>query len=298
VSGVAAERAAAGAAERPRPKLPAYETHQGRAEIAYWELGEGAPLLLMHTFPDHSIGMLPLARELAAAGFRVILPTLPGFWPSGKVDGGDYSVAALAADLLGLLDGLGVERFDVVGHGWGGEIAYHLAGSASSSGRVRRAVVLSVPHAAGFARRHLSFEGMQSAGYAYFLAYSRHATAAASQPEWLTAAIAWGSPGMHREDWPAVLDLIARPREIEVAGAYYRCSFESDAAPAPVLVPTAVIHGTDTPAVPPVLYEGLEDWFPAGIARHLLPATGQWPHLEAPAVVLALIVDHLRDGDA
>jgi pimeloyl-ACP methyl ester carboxylesterase len=278
----------------PRPQLPPFQIASGRAEIAYWDLGEGDPVLLLHTFPDHALGMLPVAEELVGGGFRVVVPTLPGYWPSARVEGGDYTVAAVAADLVRLLDQIGLDRVHVVGHGWGGEIAYHLG--AETPGRVERAVVLSVPHQAGLVRRHLTFEGLQSAGYAYFLAYSPKAPEAASQPEWLTAAIAWGSPGMHREDWPQILGLIARREEIETAGRYYRCDLEDSRQMAPVRVPTMVIHGADTPALPPVLYEGLEEWFPAGLRRHLIEEAGQWPHREAPAEVIPLILEHLR-GD-
>lgn len=276
----------------PRRGLPPYETASGRAEIAYWDLGEGDPILLLHTFPDHSLGMLPVAEALAAGGFRVILPTLPGYWPSGKIADGDYSIPAVAADLLGLLDQLGVDRAHLVGHGWGGEITYHLG--AHSPERVARAVVLSVPHKAGLVRRHLSFEGLQSAGYAYFLAYSPKATEAASNPEWLTAALAWGSPGIYREDWPRILHLIARPEEIDTACRYYRCDLGDPSEMAPVRVPTMVIHGADTPALPPSLYVGLEDWFDQGLRRHLIEEAGQWPHLEAPDQVVPLILEHLH----
>jgi pimeloyl-ACP methyl ester carboxylesterase len=284
----------AGAERYPRPQLPPYETVEARAEVAYWDLGSGDPILLLHTFPDHSLGMLPVAERFAAEGFRVILPTLPGYWPSGKVEGGDYSIPAVAADLVALLDSLGLERVDLVGHGWGGEITYFLA--AELPQRVGRAAVLSVPHQAGLAARHLTFEGLQSAGYAYFLAYSAKAPEAASQPEWLNAVIAWGSPGMYREDWPQILGLIARREEIEVAGRYYRCDLEDSRPMRPVPVPTLVVHGAETPALPPSLYEGLEEWFPGGLRRHLVEGAGQWPHREAPDEVLPLILEHLRDG--
>lgn len=280
--------------EPERPGLPPYETVRARADVAFWDLGEGQVVLLLHTFPDHSLGMLPLARELADAGFRVVVPTLPGYWPSGRVPDGDYALSAVADDLLRLLDELDVERAHVVGHGWGGELAYRLG--AESPGRVGRAVALSVPHVAGLVRRHRTFQGLQSAGYAYFLAYSQHAPAVASQPEWLTAVAAWAAPGLHREDWPQILALIARPSEVETAGRYYRCDLEAHVPPQPVRVPTLVVHGADSQALPPTLFEGLERWFPAGLKRHVITGAGQWPHLETPAEVVGAIVSHLRDG--
>jgi pimeloyl-ACP methyl ester carboxylesterase len=280
-----------GQSEAPRPPVPAYRTISARAPVAYWEMGDGPPLVLLHTFPDHAVGMLPFARELAGAGYRVVVPALPGYWPSGRVPDGDYAIPSVARDIVALIDALGLERPDVLGHGWGGEIAYHLG--SHSHERIGRIVVISVPHVAGLARRHRTFQGLQSAGYAYFLAYSPLAAEVASQPEWLTAVVGWASPGMHRGDWTTILQLIARRSEVETAGSYYRCDLEAHSSAEPVLAPAAVIHGADTQALPPDLFEGLDEWFPAGLTRHLIESAGQWPHLEAPAETLALALAHL-----
>jgi len=280
-----------------RPALPPHATAQARGRIAYWERGEGSPVLLLHSFPDHAVGMLPLAERLAAAGHRAIVPALPGWWPSEALEGEqDYVIPALAEDLLALLDGLGIDRCGLVGHGWGAEIGYHLG--ARNPERLTALVALGVPHKAGFANRHLVFQELLSAGYAYFLAYNRNAPRVASSAQWLTAAVSWASPGMHREDWPTILGLLGRESEATTACRYYRQDLERSATPEQVHVPTTVIHGAQTPAVRPTLYEGLEQWFTAGMERHELAHVGQWPHLEDPETVDPLVLAALAGASA
>jgi len=100
----------------------------------------GAPILFVHGFgPTGSNVILPLASELAV-GRSVIVPDMLGFGYSEKVaePGAHFTVKGRASALLAMLDALGVEEFDVVGHSYGGSVSGRLALAASD--RVRRAV--------------------------------------------------------------------------------------------------------------------------------------------------------------
>jgi pimeloyl-ACP methyl ester carboxylesterase len=97
-------------------------------------------------------------RPLAAAGLRILAPDQRGYNLSDKPAGiAAYTLGELAGDVLGLADRLGREHFAVVGHDWGGVVAWHLA--ARSPERVTRAAILNAPHPATlwrYARRHPS----------------------------------------------------------------------------------------------------------------------------------------------
>ena len=100
----------------------------------------GAPILFVHGFgPTGSNVILPLANELAA-GRSVIVPDMLGFGYSEKVSepGVHFTVKGRASALLAMLDALGVEEFDVVGHSYGGSVSGRLALAAPD--RVRRVV--------------------------------------------------------------------------------------------------------------------------------------------------------------
>jgi pimeloyl-ACP methyl ester carboxylesterase len=92
-----------------------------------WRAGAGAPVLLLHGGPGLSYDHLDsLAVELAA-GYEVAFFQQRGLEPSTTE--GPFTVAQAVADIASVLDGLGWERVWLVGHSWGGHLAFHAAAS-------------------------------------------------------------------------------------------------------------------------------------------------------------------------
>jgi pimeloyl-ACP methyl ester carboxylesterase len=267
-----------------------------RAEIACWRMGSGPPVFVLHGFPDHGLGMAGLGERIAAAGATAILPALPGYHPSGAVPDRDYSVSAIAGDLLRLADALGLERFSVVGHDWGGLVAYHLG--AAHADRVDAVVALSVPHPSGFRLRRRVVREQQSAAYAWILGYAADAADIVADPAWLTQLLHVWSPGLIRDDWPDVLAVITRPDVAAAVCAWYRCDLEGRGQPTgDVLVRATVVHGSQDGCIGPAIYEGTEARFRAGVRRHVLPAVGHWPHLESPEETASIVLAGLGLAD-
>ncbi len=118
--------------------------------LAVQDEGEGQPVLLIHGFPDSHRLWRHQVPALVAAGKRVIAPDLRGFGASDRpAEVADYGVRHSVADLLAVLDALGVERAQVVGHDWGASVAWALAAFVPE--RVERLAVLSVGHPHAFA---------------------------------------------------------------------------------------------------------------------------------------------------
>jgi pimeloyl-ACP methyl ester carboxylesterase len=279
---------AAGAIDR----LPAPTVVRARGDVAVWAIGAGEPVLLVHGFPDHPLGVWPTATALADAGFRCLCPALPGYAPSAPVPGGDYGLPAVGDDLLAVLDAFELDRVALVGHDWGAEIGFPLVARAPD--RFTCFVALAVPHPAGYAVRRAVFSELRTAWYAIFLAFAPGAEDVAANPEWLTALVQSWSPGFHWPQWPEVCAAIARPDVVREVCAYYRANLSTSLPHPRVAVPTTVIHGGQDGCIHPIVFEGLEDWFDAGIARRLLPQAGHWPHLECPGETLELMVEALR----
>ena len=115
-------------------------------------------MILLHGFPEFWWGWRYQIAALAAAGFRVVVPDQRGYNTSDRPAGLDaYRAARLAGDVVGLADALGLARFGLVGHDWGGVVAF--ATAALHPTRVERLAVLNAPHPdtwGGFALRHPS----------------------------------------------------------------------------------------------------------------------------------------------
>jgi len=275
--------------------MPLEPTHMVRArgDVAVWDVGEGEPVLLMHGFPDHAIGLLDAADRLAAEGFRALVVSFPGYWPSAPVPDGDYSMSANAGDILAVLDALGLGQVHVFGHGWGALYGYWLASNHPE--RIGRLVGLAAPHPIGFRIRRRVLAEQQTAAYAMLLAYSRIGPELAADRTWLTSLAQTWSPGLWRADWPEVLDRLTRPGVPEAVCAHYHADMEDHGTPTGLVqAPTTIVHGAQTGCIRPATFIGIDDGFAEPPHIVCLPAVGHWPHLEAPEETFAIALAALR----
>jgi epoxide hydrolase 4 len=117
----------------------------GDVKLHYVEAGEGPLVLLLHGFPEFWYGWRQQIAPLVEAGFRVVAPDLRGYNLSSKPDGfADYTADKPAADIRGLIRELGAESAMVVGHDWGGSVAWTLAMNHPEV--VDRLVILNAAH--------------------------------------------------------------------------------------------------------------------------------------------------------
>jgi epoxide hydrolase 4 len=132
--------------------------------------GEGPLVVLLHGFPEFSWSWRHQLPALAAAGFRAVAVDLRGFGGSSRPRGlAAYSVARLAGDVDRLILAMGEERAAaVVGHDWGGVIAYRFA--ARHAERAERLVVLNAPHPVTLARGLLRDAQLLRSAYALIAA--------------------------------------------------------------------------------------------------------------------------------
>ena len=105
------------------------------------EAGDGPPLLLLHGWPQHWWCFRHLIPQLSEQ-FRVIAPDLRGLGWSDAPPAG-YAKEQLAGDILELLDREGLDRVSVIGHDWGGFVAFLLA--LEHPGRIARLMALDIP---------------------------------------------------------------------------------------------------------------------------------------------------------
>jgi pimeloyl-ACP methyl ester carboxylesterase len=119
-----------------------HKVETGIGEISVMEAGEGAPVVMAHGLGATKASFLPTVAALASAGrHRAIAIDLPGFGDSTKPLGARYDARFFARSVVAVLDGLGIERADVVGNSMGGRVALEVG--LSHPDRVGRLVLLA-----------------------------------------------------------------------------------------------------------------------------------------------------------
>ncbi|HTA88074.1 MAG TPA: alpha/beta hydrolase [Polyangiaceae bacterium] len=269
----------------------------GRLELHVAQVGEGPPVLLLHGFPAYWADWKEQMLALAAAGFRVIAPDLPGYAESDKLPSTlDYRSTLLASDLAGLVHALGLSQVYLVGHDWGGTLAYCLASEHPEL--VKRLVVMNAGHPELFrlALRHL--EQIAKSWYMFLFQLPW-------LPEWLVQrswALALALRGMlvRRDAMPdAELDqyvaAMRTPGAAHSAVSYYRAAFRAPVrAKRNITQTTLVLWGEQDRALSArLLLTNLADHVPDVRVERFANA-GHWLHRDLPDVVSQRLLDFFR----
>ncbi len=121
-----------------------------RARVAGFDNHDGEGVILLHGFPETSIMWEPLMATLSEAGFRVVAFDQRGYSPGARPFGvNSYTKGRLASDVIGIANAVGFDRFHVIGHDFGGAIAWIVADRHAQ--RVMSLTSLSMPHPAALA---------------------------------------------------------------------------------------------------------------------------------------------------
>ena len=119
-------------------------------KIHYVVTGEGPLIVMIHGFPDFWYSWRNQMKGLADK-FRVVAVDLRGYNLSGKPQGVEsYTMPRLASDILAVIQHLGEERAIIVGHDWGGAIAWTVA--MTQPNMVEKLIICNLPHFKGLQR--------------------------------------------------------------------------------------------------------------------------------------------------
>jgi pimeloyl-ACP methyl ester carboxylesterase len=259
-------------------------------------------VVLLHGFPECWYAWRGQLDPLAAAGYRVIAPDLRGYGGSSTPDGVDsYRIEELVADVRGLVAHLGYARTDLVGHDWGGLIAWEAA--IEEPDLLRHLAVLNAPHPDLFretARRSprqllrswyaLAFQvpwlpeqALQANDFAVLERVFRDATPAA----------------FSEADVQRYRAALAPDGAVTAALNYYRAQFREQLGEelrgllgrgrdGTVRVPTLVIWGERDRALGVELLDGLDSYVP-DLRVERLPEATHWVQADEPERVTALL---------
>ncbi|MBS9372883.1 alpha/beta fold hydrolase [Rhodococcus sp. B50] len=255
---------------------------------------DGAPVVLLHGFPQTSRSWTPVARLLVGRGFRVIAPDQRGYSPGARPTGVEhYGISALAGDVLGLLDEFGLDRVHLVGHDWGASVAWYLA--AHHPERLTALTAISVPHLAayGWAVRE---DDDQRERASYIRVYREEGRAEdlllADGARRLRAMFA---PGVDRDAVDHYVAAMSAPGALTAALNWYRAMTRDLESTPPVRVPTTYIWSTGDTAIGRAGAERCREFVDADYEFVVLPDVSHWIPEEAPTEV-ANAIGRRRNG--
>jgi len=251
--------------------------------------GEGPDVLLVHGFPDCHTVWRHQIPALVEAGYRVIAPDMRGCGDSALLpSASDYHIDNLVADLVGLLDGLGIEKVKLVAHDWGAAIAWCLV--VSHPERIDRYVTLSVGHLAAYARGGLL---QKLKGYYVMLIQLRGIA------EFLLTRFNWlGFRLMVR--YPPEVDswreTLSRPGRLTAALNYYRANLGLffDRNFPPVTVPVLGIWSSEDIALAESQMVNTQPYVQADWQYRRIEGASHWLQLDAPDEINSALLDYLQ----
>jgi pimeloyl-ACP methyl ester carboxylesterase len=253
----------------------------------------GPVALCLHGFPENWYSWRHQIPLLARLGYRVVVPDQRGYNLSDKPTGIDaYALDRLTADIVGLLAALGRERAVVIGHDWGGVVAWRLA--MQHPQRVEKLVVLNAPHPVAFQRElRERWEQRLRSWYALFFQLPALPEALFSLNPLATARLFFARTAVRQDafddrDLRLMAAALAQPRALHAMLNWYRAALRRTASgpPRAISAPTLLIWGEDDRALSRRLTEGLQDWVPQ-LTRHYISNCGHWVQNEAPVEVNA-----------
>jgi pimeloyl-ACP methyl ester carboxylesterase len=234
-------------------------------------------VVLLHGFPQTSLSWRHQLPALAAAGYRVIAPDQRGYSPGARPEAREaYGMSFLVGDVLALADEFGIGRFHLVGHDWGGAVAWQVAGRHGE--RLLSLVSLSTPHPAAMAEAYSGEIGgdqlTRSAYVDMFRAEGAENGMLANEMAGLRLVLQ--ASGLTEAESQPYLDAIGNVPTLRAALNWYRAASLADVDEmGPITMPTLYIWSTNDPA----------------LGREAAEATGK--HVDGPYTFVELEgVDH------
>ena len=259
--------------------------------------GDGPVVLLLHGFPQSRHTWREMLPALAESGYRAVAPDQRGYSPGARPSEiSAYTAGLLTKDVVDLADALGAERFDVVGHDFGGHFAWLTA--AHHGDRVRSLAVLSRPHPTAF-RKSFELDPEQNARSSHHSRFaSPEATAELARDDFAALRAGLIYTGVPEADVDAYLSVLREPGALDAALNWYRAARQSQGLRLEncpdIRVPTLYLWGSHDSSVGRVAAELTAEHVKAPYTFIELPGSGHFLTDDGggPAATKALL-EHL-----
>jgi pimeloyl-ACP methyl ester carboxylesterase len=253
---------------------------------------EGRPALLLHGFPQTGLVWQRQIEALAAHGYRVVAPDQRGYSPGARPQRPeDYRISLLVDDVVAITEALGWAAFDLVGHDWGGAVAWWTA--HAYPGRVRSLTVVSTPHPGALATTLRTDQDQRKRSH-YMIDWretpATEERMLADDSKELRAAYAGKVP---QDSVDAYVSRLSQPGALTAALNWYRAG-RPDGAIGVIDVPTLYVWSTEDSAFGPAAAQETEQWVNGPYRFETLQGVSHWVPEEAPETLSRLLLEHLQ----
>jgi pimeloyl-ACP methyl ester carboxylesterase len=258
---------------------------------------DGTLVLMLHGYPQSRHSWRAQVPALAAAGYRALAPDQRGYSPGARPDPAaleNYAYSSLIQDAIDLADACAGPnaRFHLVGHDWGGQVAWGVADR--HPGRLASLTILSRPHPAAFAQALADPAGDQrhrSRHHRAFLDAQTGPLLLADGARRLRARLA--EAGVPPAAIDGYLSVLGSAPALEGALAWYRANVGLRADLGRIRVPTLYVWGDADQTVGRAAAEGTPGCVEADCRFEVLPGVGHFATDEQPERVNELLLAHL-----
>jgi epoxide hydrolase 4 len=244
----------------------------GGVRIHYAATGSGPLIVFLHGFPDHWLGWWQVMAGLQD-GYRVVALDLRGYNLSDKPDAASsYAIENLVGDVRAVICAEGSSSAIVVGHDWGGFVAWHAAMDAPEV--VNGLVVLNMPHPWAIARE-LAQNPRQQKASEYVRFFKNPGAHRLFPPERLST---WVADPVYRKRH----DKAMAASSLDAMFNYYRFNWPAEPyaaradMPPKVQVPTLLFHGLQDPYALPAGLNGVWEWVDHEVEILAIPGAGHF----------------------
>ena len=256
--------------------------------------GDGDLVVLLHGFPETKASWRRATPAPVDAGYRVVAPDQRGYSPGARPPRRrDYALPKLVADIIALVDEVGAERFHVVGHDWGGAVAWSLA--EHHADRVVSVTSLATPHPMAMVRSFVSSTQLLQSYYMFlFQLPGLPERAMQSRITGRRFREALVSSGLPAEDADLNMAMLRAGGARGALHWYRALPFGAGSPPGRVRVPTLYVYGTEDMALSRKAADLTGRYVDAPYRYEVLEGASHWlPEAESDTVA-RLVLEHLK----
>ena len=271
-------------------------------QLHYVSQGEGPLMVMLHGFPEFWYSWRYQIPEFAP-NYQVVAPDLRGYNDSEKPqEMSAYAMTELVKDVKGIIEGFGNQKCILVGHDWGGAIAWHFAYAYPEM--LEKLIIMNLPHPAEFSKGLKTPQQLLKSWYIFFFQLP-------FLPEWFLSGndysaiaaafreMAIDQTAFTQKDIEAFKEAAAKRGALTAMINYYRCAFRdllevSNRNWGVLEIPTLMIWGEQDAALGKELTYGTKNYVKDLRVRYI-PNCSHWVQQEQPELVNHYMREFLQE---